>query len=65
MNKELIDHVWKHCLPKKFKEEVRKIYYNLLIKSTISQYDSGIMETLVSLFGYHNLTSDAEGEEML
>lgn len=63
MNKELIDHVWKHCLPKEFKEEVKKIYYNFLIKSTISQYDSGIMETLVSLFGIHNLTSDAEGED--
>lgn len=65
MNKELIDHVWKHYLPKEFKEEVKKIYYNFLIKSTISQYDSGIMETLVSLFGIHNLTSDAEGEEIL
>lgn len=63
MNKKLQDLVWS-VLPKEFKEEVKKIYYNLLIKSTISQYDSGIMKTLVSLFGIHNLTSDAEGEEI-
>lgn len=56
MNKELIDHVWKHCLPKEFKEEVKKEYNRCGCYAT---------EVLVRLFGIDNLTSDAEGEEML
>ena len=60
MNKELQDLAWS-ILPKEFKEEV-KIYYQVLRK----QYN-GREKTKVFryLFGLHNLTSDAEGEEIL
>lgn len=57
MTKELQDHVWKHCLPKEFKEEVKKIFY--------SHENNEIKACLIHLFGLHNLTSDAEEEEML
>lgn len=57
MNKTLQDNVWS-ILPKEFKEEVKKEYYH---------DDSNPFELaqLEAIFGYHNLTSDAEGEEML
>lgn len=57
MNKELIDKTWS-VLPKEFKEDVKKIYKckdNTLEQKVLMQI----------LFGGHNLTSDAEGEEML
>lgn len=63
MNKELIDRIWK-ILPAEFKEEVKKKYkyayahYSLYVQR-------GAADTLEQLFGHHNLTSDAEGEEML
>lgn len=76
MNKELIDHVWKHCLPKEFKEGVNKIYQDLTV-----DYDKYAKEDawdtanaiyskiciLREVFGWNNLTSDAEGgdDEML
>lgn len=56
MNKKLQDHVWKHCLPKEFKEEVK------------NQFRDGFNEdrkAIGRLFGVDNLLSDAEGEEML
>lgn len=80
MTKELQDLVWS-VLPKEFKEEVKKIYSALLADIRMYQGDNpeqvgttdsilwertlGIKSTLCRLFGEHNLTSDAEGEEML
>lgn len=64
MDKTTQDHVWKHCLPKEFKEEVKKRYKSACQNSNL--YSArGTMETLELLFGIHNLTSDAEEEEML
>lgn len=73
MTKELQDHVWKHCLPKEFKEEVKKLYIETEIElskkkgasDNLTQQLRGMNRQLAYLFGYHNLTSDAEGEEML
>lgn len=73
MNKELIDRAWA-CLPREFKEKVKKKYARCVeideddnpnlpayaVKSAISR--RGLLE---KLFGIHNLTSYAEGEEML
>ena len=63
MDKELIDRVWKYCLPKEFKEEVKEIYSN-----AIAYHPCGYnhkTDLLKYLFSHHNLTSDEEGEEML
>lgn len=65
MKKELIDHVWKHCLPKEFKEEVKKLYIEFYNEKPHSDCSYGYLGLLIKLFGIHNLTSDAEGEEML
>ena len=73
MNKELIDKAWA-CLPREFKEKVKKEYARCVkidaddnpnlpayaVKSAISR-----RALLEKIFGEHNLTSDAEGEEML
>lgn len=73
MNKELIDRAWA-CLPREFKEKVKKKYARCVkideddnsnlpayaVKSAITR-----RALLENLFGIHNLTSDAEGEEML
>ena len=62
MTKELRDHVWS-ILPKEFKEEVKEIYSN-----AITYHPCGYnhkTDLLKYLFGRHNLTSDAEEEEML
>lgn len=73
MTKELKDLAWA-CLPREFKEKVKKEYARCVkieaddnpnlpayaVKSAISR-----MALLEKLFGEHNLTSDAEGEEML
>lgn len=56
MTKELQDLAWS-ILPKEFKEEVKKEYRKGYVCETLTM--------LITLFGYHNLTSDAEGEEML
>lgn len=56
MTKELQDHVWS-ILPKEFKEEVKKEYRKGYVCETLTM--------LITLFGHHNLTSDAEGEEIL
>lgn len=58
MNKELFDRAWA-CLPREFREEVKKMYFNS------RKYDGRIACACEKLFGTHNLTSDAEGEEML
>lgn len=58
MDKELIDRVWKYCLPKEFKEEVKELYCTPGLRAEV-------YTLLQNLFGAGNLTSDAEGEEML
>lgn len=71
MNKELIDRVWKYYLPKEFKEEVKKLYTDALDASNSPhepddrKWGNYRVALLEKLFGHHNLTSDAEGEEML
>ena len=73
MDIELIDKAWA-CLPREFKEKVKKKYARCVkideddnstlpayaVKSAISR-----RALLEKLFGEHNLTSDAEGEEIL
>lgn len=62
MTTELQNKVWS-ILPKEFKEEVNEIYAN-----AITHHPCGYnhkTDLLKYLFGHHNLTSDAEGEEML
>lgn len=71
MNKELQDLVWS-ILPKEFKEEVKRMWSVEVdcatkYKSELHKHRTGL---LYELFGEHlhwqnNLTSDAEGEEML
>ncbi len=58
MNKELQDKAWS-VLPKEFKEEVKKYFAHY--RCAINTYEAIINH----IFGLHNLTSDAEGEEML
>lgn len=60
MKKELQDFVWQNCLPKEFKEEVKKMYATPY-KYFESNY-SGACAAFNMLFGKHNLTSDAEVE---
>lgn len=55
MNKELIDSAWR-ILPAEFKEEVKRKWEDTLPNSPAE-------EKLEKLFGRHNLTSDAEGED--
>lgn len=62
MNKELIDKAWA-CLPREFKEEVKDIYLNTVVCQPCGYNHK--TDLLKYLFGNHNLTSDAEGEEML
>lgn len=59
MIKELQDIAW-NCLPKEFKEEVKAMYN----RPFLNDLDFGYKSALLNLFG-HNLTSDAEGEELL
>lgn len=58
MNKEQQDLAWA-VLPKEFREEVKKEYKNAL------RFNEYAHECVVfrNLFGHHNLTSDAEGED--
>lgn len=60
MDKTLQTTAW-NCLPKGFKEEVKSRYRNAL------RFNEYAHECVVfrNLFGEHNLTPDAEGEEML
>lgn len=64
MNKELIDKAWA-CLPKEFKEEVKYKYNKTKTKKIRKECDLGFLNAHEGMFGVHNLTSDAEGEEML
>lgn len=69
MDKTTQDLAWS-ILPKEFKEEVKRIG-NILNKDasvmfgTIGQLSHKHLDLFVKLFGIHNLTSDAEEEEML
>lgn len=63
-DKELQDLAWS-LLPKEFKEEVRKLYAKFYNEKPHSDCSYGYLGLLIKLFGIHNLTSDAEGEEML
>ena len=70
MNKELSDRAWQ-VLPKEFKEEVKKMHRKYI--ECINEYDSNhrngranVMAKIIcmnTIFGHHNLTSDAEGED--
>lgn len=65
MDKELIDRAWR-VLPAEFRESVKSDYLYLLSgKCREDLFSLGMMAKLQHLFGIHNLTSDAEGEEML
>lgn len=66
MDKKLQDPVWS-ILPKEFKEEVKK-EWELTDNAEKLPHDAflrGKYSMMRELFGHHNLTSDAEGEEML
>ena len=62
MDKELIDRALA-CLPREFKEEVKYEYRRVATKATKDSYDLGFMHAHEGMFGHHNLTSDAEGED--
>lgn len=70
MDKELQNKAWS-VLPKEFKEEVKKLYTDALDASNSPhepddrKWGNYRVALLEKLFGIHNLTSDAEGEEML
>ena len=70
MDKKLQDLAWS-ILPKEFKEEVKNMYKShsalyRVISSSLEKIElKNSIKTLEYLFGKHNLTSDAEGEEML
>lgn len=78
MDKTLQDLAWS-CLPKEFKEEVKNHYRQLMLvldrfqsKTSLNNEECDrcdlVREKITvynKLYGHHNLTSDAEGEEML
>lgn len=64
MKRELQDYVWS-VLPKEFKEEVKYEYNKTETKKIRKECDLGFLNAHEGMFGVHNLTSDAEGEEML
>lgn len=58
MDKTLQTMAWR-CLPREFKEEVKKEYYDCKHCNA----DACAIE-LENLFGIHNLTSDMDGEDV-
>ena len=62
MDKTTQDLAWQ-VLPKEFKEEVKEIYSIAIIYHPCGYKHK--TDLLKYLFGHHNLTSDAEGEETL
>ena len=62
MTKELQDLAWS-VLPKEFKEEVKFEYHRVATKASKEEYDLGFMHAHEGMFGIHDLTSDAEGED--
>lgn len=59
MDKTTRKLAWR-VLPAEFREEVKSLYNRNVAENSISAY-----ATIETLFGLHNLTSDAEGEEIL
>lgn len=70
MTKELQDLAWR-VLPAEFREDVKILYTDALDASNSPhdpddrKWGNYRVTLLENLFGHHNLTSDAEGEEML
>lgn len=62
MNTKLQNKAWS-VLPKEFKKELNEIYFNAVVYHPCGYNHK--TDLLKYLFGYHNLTSDAEEEEML
>lgn len=62
MNTELQNKAWS-ALPKEFKEEVNEIYLNAVVHHPCGYKHK--TDLLKYLFGHHNLTSDAKGEDNL
>ena len=62
MKRELQDYVWS-VLPKEFKEEVKYKYNKTKTKKIKKECDLGFLNAHEGMFGAHNLTSDAEGED--
>lgn len=67
MNKELQDLAWR-CLPREFREEVKNVtqrysYRALALFGKERQFANKFYDDFINLFGRHNLTSDAEGED--
>ena len=60
MNKEQRDLAWR-CLPKEVREDI-KIQYN---EESTDHWDAGFDACLRHYFGFDNLTSDTEQEEVL
>lgn len=63
MNKTAQTLAW-NCLPLEVKKEVKRLYKTRRNKR-LNEVSSDFIYCLVYLFGKHNLSSDAEGEEML
>lgn len=63
IDKQVQDLAWK-CLPKEIREHLKCVYKSEYVSDRGYQ-PTRIMKLLLSLFGHHNLTSDAEPEEML
>lgn len=63
MDKTLQDLAWR-CLPSEVRKGI-KWWYKSEYVSDRGYQPTRTMECLTSLFGHNNLTSDAEGEEML
>ena len=66
MNTELQNKVWS-ILPKEFKKEVKRLWQSADKEQQLPHdaFLRGEYSMLVSLFGFHNLTSDVEGEAVL
>lgn len=68
MNKEQQDLAW-HCLPREFRNEVKKEYRGILANAPWELpnkgYLRGRLRMMRELFGEYNLTSNVEGDEML
>lgn len=62
MTKDLHDLAWS-VLPKEFKEEVKERFTMFVNEKNPSDCSYGYLGLLIKLFGVHNLTSDAEGED--
>lgn len=65
INKNLRDKTWA-VLPKEFKKEVKREFQSVNNEDMLpyGSFLKGCYSTMVLLFGKHNLTSDAEVEEL-